>query len=506
MNLAQQAETPCETPDRSRLEFAGRIGAEMPVGISSFGSWMLGVGTMIGSMAWLIYAPMLARAGALPTISAWTFAALITLPLAFILAELSSMFPSAGGPYVYKYIALKRLLPRYGELLGFGTGWLYWIAMIAGVACMANGFASLVTSTIWTNPGAAPPWFDSLAIVLLLFGTTVLNLRQISKASQLNNLFTLLKMALAFAFVTLVLSAKSSSLAYIAVPAYTNGSTFIANVMKVLVLSITAFAGIELVGCTSSETVDARQSIPRAIIFTLLTVALIYVGLCLSICAAAPYVLSGDQKSLTIPGTMFQATCPAVATFIGGPIWGRIFTAGVIGSIISCTFNALLALSRISYSMSETKLFPAKFSQLDEQNSIPREALWFQFWCVSAISVGANIVAHVIPNFDPYTFLGEVFGFLYSFLAILYGVCLISLRYTEPALARPFRIGKRGNGLAWFMTTATALVYGFIAFGCAEQSQKLVAIVLLLSGLPVYWFYRRPAVSHSSQPSSTRRF
>ncbi len=493
MNSTQPGTPSAEQPELLQPATTNQIGAEMSVGISSFGSWMLGVGTMIGSMAWLIYAPMLARSGALPTISAWTFAAIITLPLALILAELSSMFPSAGGPYVYKYVALKRLFPRFGELLGFSTGWLYWIAMIAGVACMANGLASLVSATVWSSASVAPPWFEALVIMVLLFCTTVLNLRHISKASRMNNLFTLIKVAMAVAFVVLVMTSKSASLANILAPVYSNDSTFIANIMKVLVLSITAFAGIELVGCTSSETTNARRSIPRAIILTLLTVALIYIGLCLSVCAAAPYVFSVDQKSLVIPGTLLQATCPSVATFIGGPVWGRIFTAGVIGSIVTCTFNALLALSRLCYSMSETKLFPAKFSKLDEKHSIPKDALWFQFWCVSIISIGANVIAHLVPNFDPYTFLGEVFGFLYSFLAILYGVCLISLRYTEPELARPFRIGKKGNALAWFMTIATSMVYGFIAFGCADHAQKVTAVFLFLCGLPVYWLYRRPA-------------
>jgi len=500
MNTTQSGQpTVADGSELPQKATENHIGASMAVGISSFGSWMLGVGTIIGSMAWLIYAPMLARSGPLPTISAWTFAAVITLPLALILAELSSMFPSAGGPYVYKYVALKRLFPRFGELFGFSTGWLYWIAMIAGVACMANGLASLVTATVWTNASVAPPWFDAVVIMLLLYGTTVLNLRHISTASRMNNLFTLLKVAMAVVFVALVLTSKSSSIANIITPVYSNDSNFIANVMKVLVLSITAFAGIELVGCTSSETANARRSIPRAIILTLLTVALIYIGLCLSICAAAPYVFSVDHKSLVIPGTVFQATCPSVATFIGGPIWGRIFTAGVIGSIVTCTFNALLALSRLCYSMSETKLFPAKFSRLDEKHSIPRDALWFQFWCVSMISIGANVIAHLVPNFDPYTFLGEVFGFLYSFLAILYGACLISLRYTEPDMERPFRIGRTGNALAWFMTIATTLVYGFIAFGCADHAQKVTAIVLFLCGLPVYWLYRRPA--QKSSPS-----
>jgi amino acid transporter len=49
------------------------------------------------------------------------------------------MFPQAGGPYVYKFYALKRLVPGSGEMLGFLTGWLFWIAIIVGLACMANG-------------------------------------------------------------------------------------------------------------------------------------------------------------------------------------------------------------------------------------------------------------------------------------------------------------------------------------------------------------------------------
>ncbi len=493
MRGALETTTPVQAKlDSSQLE-PTVIGSRMAVGISSFGSWMLGVGTMIGSMAWLIYQPMLARSGALPTVCAWTCAAFITLPLAFVLAELSSMFPSAGGPYIYKYVALKRLFPHFGELLGFTTGWLYWIAMVAGVACMTNGFAALVASSVWSAPGSAPWWFGSVAIGLLLLVSTLINLRHVREVSRLNNLFTILKVVMAFAFVGLVLFSKNASLTNIVASSiYRNDSSFIDNVMKVLVLSITAFAGIELVACSSSETVNPTRNIPKAILLTLLTVALIYISICLSICSIAPYDLSGN--------TAFQATCPSVASFIGGPIWGIVFTAGVVVSIITCTFNALLALARISYSMAETKLFPAKFARLDEKDSVPKDALWFQFWCVSVVSIAANVVATIVPHFDPYTFLGEVFGFLYSFLAVLYGVCLISLRYTDPERSRPFRIGRRGNALAWVMCITTALVYGFIAFGCSQPIHQFTAVVLVLCGLPVYWLYRRPSSNPSTDP------
>ncbi len=102
-----------------------KIGTGMKVGISAFGAWMMGVGSIIGSWAWLMHAPMLARAGPVASMAAWVIAAILSLPLVLILMELASMFPTAGGPYVYKYYALKRLIPGMGELLGFLTGWLF---------------------------------------------------------------------------------------------------------------------------------------------------------------------------------------------------------------------------------------------------------------------------------------------------------------------------------------------------------------------------------------------
>src|SRR5437870_5230213 len=99
----QLREYPGQTSDGESLEQqSAKIGAGMQVGISSFGAWMLGVGANIGSMAFLFHGAMIAQSGPLAAITAWVLAALMSLPLAFVLAELSSMFPSAGGPYVYK--------------------------------------------------------------------------------------------------------------------------------------------------------------------------------------------------------------------------------------------------------------------------------------------------------------------------------------------------------------------------------------------------------------------
>jgi hypothetical protein len=52
----------------------GNIGQNMRIGIGSFSSWMLGVGGIIGSMAWLFHSYMIARAGAFAAVSAWILA------------------------------------------------------------------------------------------------------------------------------------------------------------------------------------------------------------------------------------------------------------------------------------------------------------------------------------------------------------------------------------------------------------------------------------------------
>jgi hypothetical protein len=91
---------------------------------------------------------------------------------------------------------------------------------------------------------------------------------------------------------------------------------------------------------------------------------------------------------------------------------------------------------------------------------------------------------------DAYTFLAETFGFLYAFLAVLYGICAVSLRYTDPDMERPFRVGKSGNWLLWTMMLATASAWGFAAFASAQLIHQLTGLGILLAGVPIYWFYR----------------
>lgn len=460
------------------------------IGLNATGAWLLGVGSIIGSMAWLIHGAMIARAGTLGSIYAWLLAGAASIPLAFILMELSSMFPTAGGPYYYKYYALKRLIPGMGEMLGFLTGWLFWVCIIVGLACMSNGLTNMLATAIWGGVAASPLYFGPLVIVGLFTLTTLLNLQSIKQAALISNLFTILKIIMTITFVCLVFSSPKSSLEYV----FSNTASqnnLGAGITSVFMIALAGFAFLEVTCCTAAETVNARKNVPLSILLTLFSVTAIYVLVCFATAAAQPYVLTADSSGILIAGTGIPVNCPTLCEYLAGPFWGKLFSAAVVASIIGCGFTACLAFARISYSMARTKLFPAQFALLCPRTGVPHYALGFQFICLSLIGCTANLIARTGIFPDAYTFLGETFGFLYAFIAIIYCVCAVSLRYTDPHLQRDFRVGKKGNLLIWLLSALTISIWSYAAFGCAQWAHQLTGLFLFTLGIPIYLYYKQ---------------
>jgi hypothetical protein len=116
--------------------------------------------------------------------------------------------------------------------------------------------------------------------------------------------------------------------------------------------------------------------------------------------------------------------------------------------------------------------------------------LFFQFWCLCTIGIGAYLLAKTGAFPDAYTFLAETFGFMNAFIALLYAVSAISLRYTDPHLHRSFRIGQEGNGLIWILAIAKVLIWGYAAFGCVQWQHQVAVALILLAGIPIYGYYR----------------
>ncbi len=210
------------------------------------------------------------------------------------------------------------------------------------------GLVNLLSSSIWGGTNASPIWFGPLVIFTLFASTTFMNLLHVGNAARLNNLFTLLKFAMAFSFAALVLFSPSASLSNVLqIASPTLGNNLIHNVASVFMLALAGFAGVEMIGCTSSETSNAEKTVPRAMLMTLAAVTLIYVGMCVAVSAASPYILNENKTTMVIAGTNIQATCPSITSYLAGPLWGNIFSACVVASIVGCGFSCLLGTAPI---------------------------------------------------------------------------------------------------------------------------------------------------------------
>lgn len=349
---------------------------------------------------------MIVLGGPLATAIAWIIAAILMLPLAFVLVELSAMFPLAGGPYIYKYVAFKRLFNQSGALPAFMSGWLFWLFLVIGFAISALGMSNLLTSTFWGAATKAPVWFPPAFVLSLFLVMTALNLLRVHIASKFNNFLTLIKFGVLLSFAFLALTTPGASFTNLLNPANLSGRTNLwTNVMAVLPIAVAGMCGMEMAGCVGSETVNAQKNIPWAILMTLLTNVIFWLGCGLAVGVISPYVLSADKTTALIAGTQAQATAPSLATFCQGPVIGALVTAGVLLAGVNYVFSGLLATSRIGFSMAKTGLFPKSLAVLNEKTKVPENSLWFQLAAICVVGIAAQILAASGFVVDAYAYL-----------------------------------------------------------------------------------------------------
>ena len=93
----------------------------------------LAINDVIGSGVYLLPAATAALLGPTSTVGV-IVAGLAVALLVLCFAEASSYFDEPGGAYVYTREA-------FGRFVGFEVGWMTWLARVASIASLSNGFA-----------------------------------------------------------------------------------------------------------------------------------------------------------------------------------------------------------------------------------------------------------------------------------------------------------------------------------------------------------------------------
>jgi len=420
------------------------------------GFWMclaLVVGNMVGSGVFLLPAS-LAPYG-LNSVFGWLLTASGAMLLAVVFAQLSRVFPQAGGPYVYPRLA-------FGECAGFLMAWGYWVSVWVGNAAIAIGaVASLAELVPVLKVTVGAPAFTACALIWFL---TILNWRGVRHAGVFQLVTTVLKLLPLIAVVILaflLLAAGDPSVIRVEPQPFT-----LSAITASATLTLWALLGLECATVPSEDVDDPQRNVPRATLWGTLIAALIYVV----VSSAVVMLLPGKQLA--------ESNAPfadVVRIFWGD---GAASTLALFAFISG--FGALngwiLVQGEMPRVLAREGIFPRIFAR-ESRNQTPGAALFI----TSALATPLVLMNYAASMVEIFTFVVLIST---SAFLVMYLFCALA------ALKLAWRgdLGLHGRRFGALLVIAMlAAIYSVWTLYGAGATAFWWNMVLFAAGLPVYF-------------------
>jgi basic amino acid/polyamine antiporter, APA family len=428
---------------------------------------LLFVGSVIGSGIFLTPGLILRQVGGSVGISllVWFVGGILCLLGALTYAELAAANPEAGGLYCY-------IRDGFGRVPAFLYGWCLFLVISSGaVAALARAFTQYLAEIIPLSPTGSN--FVAVAMITVL---TLVNVWGTRKSSDLQNWTTLVKVGLVVALsaILLVLGHHASELPA-ALGASQRGFSLLSSFGLGMMTVLWAYEGWQFCTYSAAEVVNPQKYFPKAFLLGSLILTALYLT------AVLAYLFALGPVAATASDAIGATSVAAVL--------GRRAAVIVALTILVSTFSAansvILTAPRVFYAMATDNLFFKKLAEVHPRFQTPAAAVVaLGIW--SAILACAGKFSELIGGV---VFIGWIF----------YGLgaaAIFPIRRASQGKAIPYRV----PGYPWtpfvFVLVAAALVGNavYLAFRDPSQFRNLtVAIVLLLLGLPAYFFWRKRA-------------
>lgn len=449
---------------------------------------MLVVSSIVGSGVFKKVAPMSETLQS-PSlvVLAWVLAGTIILFGVWSVAELGTMFPDSGGPVVW-------LDKIYGKLISFLYGWTsFTVIQTAAIAAVAYVFAGAI-DTFVALPHLSPE-IESMSFLgiqllsnigakiitcVLVIGLTLVNIRGAKQGGIVSSIFTFSIIVCLCFIVSLALTSQVGSWETFAQTGskYPAGGFSLFAFISVMVLAMrSAFWGYEgwiTLSFVGEELKDPKRMLPRALTIGILLVVFLYAIVNFSYL----YVLPIDEmtKDLSDPNYIGAV---AVVGHIFGDMGKYIISAMILISTFGCTNATILLSARVHYAMGKRGLFFKGAEQVHPKFKTPYKALIYQ--CIWAC------ILTVTGSFDILTDLVVIAAFVFYGL-IVFGVILLRIKRKD--IERPFKtIGYPVVPIIFILFCLVLLTTSVVE----SPGKTLAGSLLILSGLPFYFYWKRRA-------------
>lgn len=324
-------------------------------GLSAWQLTMMALGSVIGGSFFLGSSVAIHAAGPSILIS-YILAGVLVYLILYALSEMTVANPTTGS---FSTFAAREL----GEGTGFVVGWLYWTGTVLSMSSEATAISILIRE-----------WFPNVSIGILgsaiIIGVTLLNLLGADKIGKLASGLSGVKI---FAIIFFIITALVLILGLLpgtppigagelrTEPIMPGGIKGIAGSM---LLVIFAYAGFEIIGLAATEAENPRDTIPKAIRYTVFSL----VGL---------YILYAAVLLPLIPtAALNENVSPMVASLDRWGIgWaGTAINLVLISAILSAMLACIFGLGRMIRSLRDEGHAP---NWLKDERDVPYRGILF---------------------------------------------------------------------------------------------------------------------------------
>jgi amino acid transporter len=408
-------------------------GAGLRRDIGLTGSAFLAFNGIVGAGIFALPGPLHTQFGGF---APWLFPlfGLLVLLIALPFARLAAAHDRTGGPAEYA--------APFGPMAAFQTGWLYYVARITALAANANVFATYAAA-LWPPLGTAIGRGATIAALVALL--TWVNIVGVKRAVRALDLLTLLK-ALPLAGLALWGLARAGQ----GLPPPGPVPPLSALEASALVL-LYAFVGFENASVPAEETADPRRTIPRAILFTVVATAALYMLVQLGYAAVMP------------AGAAPAAPLADYAKTLLGELGAILLAITAMASVAGNVGGSMTSTPRVTYALSLQGALPAWFGRIAGRYATPANSILFMGALGALLALTGSFVWLAIVST-----LSRLF---------VYGACMLALPRARPGalswglafagLAVCVWAAIQSRWESWAMLGAFVLA-GFLLYGLAR--------------------------------------
>jgi APA family basic amino acid/polyamine antiporter len=462
--------------DRSQIPLKRVIG--LPTSI------LLVAGIMIGSGVFKKVAPMSrSLMNEHYILLVWIAAGIISIFGAFLYAGLAGMTTETGGTYEY-------LRLMYGDFVAFLLGWTMFTIIGSGsIAALAFVFSQSIDSLVhfkdilpslndFSIANFIYPFrgfsIKILSVVMIIL-LTLYNISGIKNSGKLSNIVTAAKiMGIVLLIVAGFLYAEEP------VRTMRDGTAFhsitsaalYTGFFGALLSALWAFDGWTIISFVTGEMKNPERNLPYAIIGGVGLVTILY------------FLLNYTYlRVFTVEQLAAIPDHKIAAAVVSESLFGRAGSALIKSLIAISTFGALngciITYPRISFRMAQEKVFFKRASFVHPRFNTPYVALVYS--CVwSSVLV-------ISGTFDQLTDLVVVSGYMF---ATLTAAGLIKMKMQKKITKKV--IGYPVIPVIVILFSLTLVTTTFIN----NTRASLVGLLLTLSGVPFYFWFKRNSALH----------